>query len=117
MAKIPEYVKGARTHRDYDAQVDAGTVRRSFGVKDRLGREIGGIGYRWDNVVFRPAPEDANYWNCTPEGTYFAFCPHASRNGKPYGAIQRDQFYTTAAERDAAMETYFTNAAKRAAKR
>lgn len=110
------YDRNARTRRDYDADVDEGRIYRAFGVRDHKGREIGGSVNRF-RATFYQAPEEATYWHFTPVGHYYGFRCHATRDRRSYGSTQPEQLFTTAAERDAAVETYFRNAAKRAAKR
>lgn len=116
MPKVP-YDYQQRASCDYDARVAEDTVRRNFGVKDRLGREIGGIAYRF-RETFTEVPEGQTYHHRGyAPGQYFAFNPHASRNGREYGALQKTQYFTDAESRDAAVELYFRNAEKRALRR
>lgn len=106
------YDRDHRSSRDYDADVNHATVRRNFGVTDHKGRMIGGLAYVFD-ATFKAVGEDARSWYCIPPGLHYGFEPHATRDGRPYGASQRAQYFTTATERDAAVETYFRNAEKR----
>jgi hypothetical protein len=110
----------ARRERFSDKRQDA----RSFGVRDEKGREIGGYVEVWTEFR-RPLTEEEmseqqySYYSCFPEdlGVRYAYRPGALRNGCPFGAWQREQFFATAEERDRAVEQYFANARKRAAKR
>lgn len=77
------------------------TIDRNFGYLDRMGRLIGARVRIQDNIVpDRP----------------FSFVPTATRNGKRYGATSDFRCFRSAAERDAAIEKYFADAEKRAAK-
>ena len=94
----------------------------AFGVKDAKGREIGAK-IRTFEEVFSFGPGVAQYpgsdyahtCNIAP-GLYYGFYPHATRNGKPYGAGQPVQRFATTAERDAAIAKYLAGARKRAEK-
>lgn len=95
--------------------IHEGREDRSFGVRDRLGRTMGGM-VRKEVQFFEEVPEGSyGYINITP-GQYFVLRVHATRNGIPYGASQPEKRFLTAAERDAAAEAYFVGAAKRALK-
>ena len=97
------------------SQSNSGCIDRSFGVKDRLGREIGASAYLFE-ATFALAEDDSRCGYFVTPGHYFGFCPQATRNGLKYGAVQSDVYFATAEERDAAVEAYFAGAAKRAAK-
>lgn len=92
------------------------TESRSFCHTDRFGRVIGGLAYTWE-ADFVPQTEGAFGYVSIEPGHYFVFAPTATRDGRRYGASQRDQRYTTREERDAAVEAYFKAAERRAAKR
>jgi len=70
----------------------------SFFVRDTKGRTVGARARMWK--------EDGR----------FCYRPGALRNGQPFGANQPAGRFGTEAERDAAVEKYFTGARKRAAK-
>lgn len=85
-----------------------------FELRDKKGRRVGA------QVVLTvetlaPAPE-GEYGYTQPPGTYFCFRPSATRNGKPFGAIQTKRFFATFEERDAEVKRYFDAAVKRAYK-
>lgn len=87
---------------------------RQWGTHDRLGRLIGNTVTTYE-VTFAPAPEDARSWSYTMvPGLYFAMYSQATRNGERHQASSREQFFTTAAERDAAVAKHFKGAEKRA---
>jgi len=114
------YDRNVKTRRDYDADVKLPREVREFNHRDRLGRLIGARADR-STVSYvdltEAELETRRCWNCIPAGTYFAFQPSALRNGRHYGASQREQLFTTEAEREAAVAKYFRDAEKRAAKR
>lgn len=96
----------------------------SFGIKDERGREIGAdidTGVTTFRLVTQEEWDSQPSWGggyyTVPAGDQYWYCPQATRNGKKYGALQRQQFFPTAAERDAAVEKYLANAKKRAAKK
>lgn len=87
----------------------------SFGLKDSKGREIGALITR--AIATFSENEPGKTWGYTkPAGTYLTFCPHATRNGKTYGACQHERYFDTEAEREDAISAYLANARKRAAK-
>jgi len=55
-------------------------------------------------------------WRHAP-GVFFGFEPHATRNGKNYGASQSLSVFDTAEARDAAIAKYLKTAKARAAKK
>lgn len=85
---------------------------------DRWGRLIGGRASTWEEhheETGEPARADGRGFY-RPAGHLFAFEPHAMRSGEVYGASQSTQYFTTAASRDAAVESYFVGMEKRARK-
>jgi hypothetical protein len=94
--------------------------RRDFGVRDSKGRAIGGLVQRYTVETRLRTDADGDYGivymlDAQP-GTFYCYKPHATRDGKSFGAIQPSVWFATAAERDAAVEKYFAGAAKRAPK-
>lgn len=87
---------------------------RDFGVVDRWGRRIGASAALY-SAVYVATPGGSSGWNIAP-GTYFCFCPGATRNGEHYGAAQQTRRFATEDERDAAVQAYFAAAAKRVAR-
>lgn len=92
---------------------------RNFGIADSRGREIGGAVETWAQTY--EARTDGSRWGQIAEPeligkTVFCYQPHALRNGREYGAIQRTVFFDSAEARDAAVQKYFLAAQKRAAK-
>ena len=75
-------------------------IKRDFGVTDEKSRAIGAMVVLNDEGFPKP----------------FGFRPWATRAGKAFGAIRRERWFNTKAERDEAIETYFTGAQKRALK-
>lgn len=90
----------------------------SFDVKDRLGREIGAAVWLY-HIEYREVPEDtlSGYYDRIAPGAYYAFVPHATRNGKCYGASRQEQRHATEAGRRLAIEKYIAGAQKRAQKK
>ena len=88
----------------------------SLGYNDPRGRAMGARIFTGE-VNFVPAPEDARSWYNIEPGHYFAFEPHATRDGITYGPIQKLQYFKTEQERFVAIEKYLNSARKRAAKR
>lgn len=92
--------------------------QRNFGVKDSKGRVVGG---RVSRITLTTTPVKSAYaeksWRMVIEpGVYHTYEPSATRNGALFGASQRRRWFTTEAECQAAIEKYFSDAAKRAAK-
>ena len=66
------------------------------------------------------------HWVETPEGKcgyipyrrgrWFGFEPHATRDGRRYGAVQQWRWFATVEAREAAIAKYLADASKRAAK-
>lgn len=104
-----------KTYR-YTISTDAPQII-DFGICDNRGRALGTIVY---NAVFEHV-EIANpthcYYTHVMPGTYFAFRVHSTRNGKPFGAWQKDRLFTTEAERAAAIAKYIAAAKKAAAEK
>jgi hypothetical protein len=98
-----------RTRREYSNE---GVVEQVFGRDDR-GRVVGARA-RLTVEVHTDETDDskAGTW-MVPAGTYFTYRPHATRNGKPFGASQNQMYFATREERDAAVEQYFAGARKR----
>lgn len=90
-----------------------------FGVADAKGRKIGGYVVHYEG--FRKIVE-WELWEGSPEvevlreGHVYGFRPQATRNGEPYGASQNTRWFTSKAERDAAVAKYF-NSARNAARK
>lgn len=74
--------------RHYDQEL---TGRDSFGIVDDKGREIGSV-WRIVPVTFEPAEPDAISYCTHAPGHYYAANVHATRDGAPFGALQRDHF-------------------------
>ncbi len=87
-----------------------------FGINDRLGREIGASIISFEDT-FTQIPDDSRSWYTMAPGTYFGATCMATRNGRLYGASQRDRHFKTAAEREEAIAKYLTDARKRASKK
>ncbi len=90
-------------------------ISGDFGILDSKGRMIGFCIKIFDVEYVEFSQDVANvmYYSNKPVGKYFAFQPHATRNGKTYGACQQDQEYLTKSERDAAIQKYIESAKKR----
>lgn len=105
------------TKRTYSNQQLAVDV--SFGVKDRLGREIGAKAFYADCEVTLEPEGTMGGWPIESLGLghHFAMTTSATRAGKSYGASQSPTFYATAKDRDDALAKYLKDARKRAEKR
>lgn len=91
-----------------------------FGHLDAKWRTIGARVTTWEQDMEAVTEEEATAWRwgwyAVAPGHWYIFCPHATRNGATYGALQSTQWFTTAAERDRAIAKYLKGAAKRAEK-
>lgn len=96
-------------------QTNIGSNGEDFQVVDAKGRKIGAMVTTFEIDYVEIQEDSQSFWRQAP-GHYFVMCPQATRDGKPYGACQRDQLFTTEAERNAARAKYFAGARKRAAK-
>ncbi len=97
--------------------VEVVRVHHDLGHADAKGRRIGAeIRTSLITVADKPADHSGGYYGYRPAGRYYAFVPHATRNGVHYGASQRETLFAKVEERDAAIEKYLANARKRAAK-
>jgi len=91
-------------------------IAEGFGVNDSKGREIGAKAGVFEET-YAPIRRERGQWGYESDlGLRFGFCPSATRGGKAFGASQPDRFFASAAERQAAIVTYFDGARKRAAK-
>lgn len=91
-------------------------IDRAFDYVDSKGRRIGGrVSLSTVNVVADETGDSsllARDWL----GFRFVACPGALRDGRSFGAIQRNHYFETVEERDAYVVKYFRDAEKRAAK-
>lgn len=92
------------------------TIKRDFALRDAKGREIGGR-FQINSITYSPAPEGSTWGHYHEAGTVISASPHATRDGKAYGACQPRKEYASIEAARAAAEEYFTKAAKRAGKR
>lgn len=106
-----------KVYETYDEQE---TLAEAYGVHDAKGRQIGGLVHLGTLTLTEATPENTpplrHVFDGEP-GVSLFMRPHATRDGAPYGAIQRHQFFNTEPERAAAIAAYFRDARKRAAKR
>jgi len=106
---------------------------RDFGITDSKGRKLGARASTRDLCLtvaeyqdygdrgsprLGKAKEHGVEWlrTGTPDGPCFTLHVAATRDGADFGASQPCRHFRTRAERDAALERYFRDAAKRAAK-
>jgi len=88
-----------------------------FAGHDRKGRQMGTSITRWEEDLEETNPAaDRAYYNVAP-GHYYCFQAHATRANKPYGPMQPQRRFVTAAERDAAIVQYLKGAHQRAHQR
>lgn len=87
----------------------------SFGANDGRGRAIGSKIERIE-ADWIETPEGRCGYTPYRRGRWFGFEPHATRDGKEYGAVQHWRWFATVEEREAAITKYLADARKRAAK-
>lgn len=93
----------------------------AFGIRDKRGREVGATIIRRELRV-ELAPNQQERWGYLettelPVGAFrLVFVPHATRDGKAFGACQRDSYFETEEARETAIAKYLAGAKKRAAK-
>ena len=91
-----------------------------FGAKDGRGRAMGTTITTFEETFDLEYDVQAGSHGA-PEGVvpgrrYFVFYPHATRDGKRFGASQCTTWYSDKAVRDRAIAKYLDGARKRAAK-
>ena len=97
-------------HKDCDEVID-------FGILDQKGRRIGvHIWYFEVDFVGLPGEWEHSFYVHMAPGHYLGACMQATRDGKCYGASQKDSHFLTGEERDTAVNKYLLNARKRALK-
>lgn len=102
-----------KTHVTYEH--DNNDQLHDFFLSDAKGRRIGAR--IWLAVATSvEIADDSRGWSNLPPGVYFAWCPHATRNGNTYGATQEYRYCKTEDERAQAIAKYLADARKRAAK-
>lgn len=99
--------------------VTVASVLHDFGVVDERGRKLGAR-VAFSEVELVEVEAGADRWACRtyskPAGYYFLARMQATRDGSLFGATQLDNWYTTEAERDAAVAKYLKQARSRALK-
>lgn len=95
-------------------------VCRNFDARDSKGRVIGARASLWE-VDFTLIPEsearDLRFGFVRHEpGHFFAFEPHALRDGAAYGSSHGYKTFSSREDRDVAVARYFREAEKRAAR-
>lgn len=94
-------------------------LTQEYDAFDAKGRRIGASARLGEAVVERA--EGTVYHFEGDEsliGTrYYTFRPWALRDGRTFGAVQHERHFATKAERQAAINQYFTDAQKRATRR
>lgn len=100
---------GTRTERHHE-----------LGYVDSYGRMIGALCAAWEVEFVEVEVGDVHAgdaWRSSrAPGLYFVFRPWAARNGEHYGAVQREQYFTTERARELAMAKYLAGAKARAGK-
>lgn len=95
--------------------VDQSSECVSLNVFDPHGREVGTRILR-TTYTYTAIQSLENYsggYSIDP-GTYYAFRPQITRNGKPYGGSQRESHFVSKEECEAAITLYLSGAHKRA---
>ena len=104
-----------RTRKTYNPDITREHI--DFGTLDSRGRKMGACIVR-QTVTFEPASDHEQsglFWSKEP-GVYYAWWPHATRNGETYGALQGEKLCETPEEREQAIAKYLAGARKRASK-
>lgn len=91
-----------------------------FGTKDSRGRAVGSLVYRYEADLCQyqeVQPNPSFLWSGPVSLGRRVFCyfPHATRDGKPFGAIQEVQIYDSEEAREDGVKKYLEGARKRAA--
>lgn len=94
--------------------ITEGREIHEWDVTDRKGRRLGST-VTFSTHVFEPS-DRTGQWFYHPAGTFFAWCPQATRGGEPFGAIQGWRFCKTEQERLHAVREYLRDAEDRAQK-
>lgn len=85
-----------------------------FGATDTKGRRIGAQIERYD-VTTVPVEENPHGLDVPlPPGLWYAWRPHATRDGMKYGATQHENFCATPEQREREIAKYLAAARKRA---
>lgn len=91
-------------------------THESFGDLDERGRMVGARITRYEIETIAVGPDAEGYvLYLAHAGRWFAFEPHATRDGQRYGASQSTRYYPTAGRREDAISLYLREAMKRAA--
>ncbi|MBC8984075.1 hypothetical protein IAI52_27900 [Pseudomonas lurida] len=99
-------------------QTTAATSQLGFGYYDSFGREIGMMTCVWEvDVVEVDGVAITYHTGFSEPGHYFAAETQATRNGKAYGASQRDQYFKTCEERDVYLARRWADSLKAAKKK
>lgn len=95
------------------------TAHHDFGCTDERGRAMGAdiTTGTHEFAVIEGEPQQWTAWFTIAPGTHFYFRPHATRNGRGFGALQSARYFSTKQERETAIQKYLADAKKRAAKR
>ncbi len=95
---------------------DFKTTTHRFGLTDPQGREYGLRVSTWiDAVVQGPIPmPEVHTRSELPVGIHYMVNAHVTREGRTFGALQRDHHFATTAERDAYVAKRLADARKRA---
>lgn len=101
-----------KTRKNYNLSANR-TQHVSFGVEDSKGRAVGADVYTGE-ACFSLAPDDAIFYFTHAPGCFYYFRAQATRGGSSFGAVQRELFFDTPEERDAAVAAYLKDARKRA---
>jgi hypothetical protein len=95
----------------------AATSQRGFGYSDSFGHEIGMMTCVWEvDVVEVYGAAISYHTGFSAPGHYFVAETQATRNGKAYGASQRNQYFKTGEARDAYLARRWADSRKAAKK-
>ncbi len=103
------------------AQKIGGTtvITHDFGVVDskcrKVGAQVSMQSYEFVQATDEQVKAGIGYHDMEP-GVYCSFCPHALRDGKPFGALQTRRYFNSEYAMASAVAKYFADAKKRASK-
>ena len=98
-------------------KIDSERREINFGIRDNKGRFVGcqietGIA----EFIFSTVPDAVTFYPKILPGKYVWFRPHATRDGRRYGACQVDRYFETTEKMEKAIAKYVEKAKARAIK-
>lgn len=87
-----------------------------YGINDDKGREVGIFAVAFE-ATFTENPSKEGYNRWMVPGHYFVAHVRTTRGGQSFGALQFDNYFATAAERDAYIAKRIADGRKQATKK